>query len=65
MMRYKEFKKKKNVLNSKDTEYAEETQELFTKFSSGNRTIWANQAVEDREFRYGRQWSEEDVKILE
>jgi len=58
-------KKKKNVLNSKDTEYAEETQELFAKFSSGNRTIWANQAVEDREFRYGKQWSEEDVKILE
>lgn len=59
------MKKKKNVLNSKDTEYAEETQELFAKFSSGNRTIWANQAVEDREFRYGKQWSEEDVKILE
>ena len=59
------MKKDKNVMTSSDSYYAEETQELFTRFSSGNRVIWAQQATEDREFRYGAQWSEEDKKILE
>ena len=52
------MKKDKNVMTSSDGYYAEETQELFTRFSSGNRVIWAQQATEDREFRYGAQWSE-------
>jgi hypothetical protein len=59
------MKKDKNVMTSSDSYYAEETQELFARFSSGNRVIWAQQATEDREFRYGAQWSEEDKKILE
>jgi hypothetical protein len=54
-----------DVMHLSDAKYATETEELYRDFSSGNRSAWANNAIEDREFRFGKQWSDDDAKILE
>lgn len=54
-----------DVMHLNDAKYATETEELYRDFSSGNRSAWANNAIEDREFRFGKQWSDDDAKILE
>ena len=46
-----------------DKELVEETQQLFTDYSS-NREKWATQAQEDREFRLGQQWTKEQARVL-
>ena len=46
------------------TKLVEETQNLFRMYSS-KRESWAEHAQEDREFRLGRQWSKEQIEILE
>ena len=55
----------KTVLKQSKAEYATDTAELFINFANGNRNTWHQQAIEDREFRLGAQWSEEDAKKLE
>jgi len=57
--------KETSVLKKTKEEYASETVELFNSFNSGNRSTWGMQAVEDREFRLGAQWSAADKEILE
>lgn len=54
-----------DVMHLSDAKYATETEELYRDFSGGNRSAWANNAIEDREFRFGKQWSDDDAKILE
>jgi predicted DNA-binding protein YlxM (UPF0122 family) len=54
-----------DVMTKSSSAYALETESLFNDFSTGNRSIWGQQASEDREFRLGKQWSDEDRKILE
>lgn len=54
-----------DVMHLSDAKYATETEELYRDFSSGNRSAWANNAIEDREFRFGKQWSDDDARILE
>lgn len=54
-----------DVMHLSDAKYATETEELYRDFSGGNRSAWANNAIEDREFRFGKQWSDADAKILE
>lgn len=54
-----------SVLSQSDADYVEGTQSLFNDFSTGNRNTWGNQAIEDREFRLGGQWSAEDKAVLE
>jgi len=41
----------------------EETHQLFKTYSN-KREMWAQQAQEDAEFRLGRQWSQEQTRIL-
>jgi len=41
----------------------EETHSLFKTYSN-KRELWAQQAQEDAEFRLGRQWSQEQTRIL-
>ena len=41
-----------------------ETQELYRAYKQGRET-WAEHAQEDREFRLGKQWSQEQVEVLE
>jgi len=40
-----------------------ETEELYKKYSEA-RDNWAVRAQEDRKFRFGEQWSQEDVEVL-
>lgn len=47
-----------------DKKMIEETHSLFKTYSS-NRDTWANQAQEDKEFRLGKQWTEEQRTTLE
>ena len=54
-----------DAMTKSSSAYALETESLFNDFSTGNRSIWGQQASEDREFRLGKQWSDEDRKILE
>ena len=44
--------------------FVSETQDLFKSYSS-KRNTWAEHAQEDREFRLGKQWSDEQRKRLE
>lgn len=48
-----------------NADYAAKTAELWKNFSTGNRSMWAEQAQEDREFRLGKQWADTDKEILE
>ena len=41
----------------------EETHELFTTYSS-ERDTWAKNVKEDKEFRLGRQWTQEQADVL-
>jgi len=41
-----------------------ETLDLFKKYSSA-RDTWAKEAKEDKEFRLGKQWSKEQIDVLE
>ena len=54
-----------DVTKKSATKYAQETVELFQDFCGSNRSLWAQQAQDDREFRLGAQWDPEDVKVLE
>ena len=54
-----------SVLKKSKTDYAAETAQLFVDFSGNNRNTWGLQAIQDREFRLGKQWSDEDAKTLE
>ena len=47
-----------------DKKFIEETSELWRTYSN-NREVWAQQAQEDKEFRLGRQWTNEQKKTLE
>ena len=56
------------MINSKDskdstTKLVDETKELFNTYSQ-NREIWAKHAKEDKEFRLGRQWTQEQEETL-
>ena len=55
---------KKSVDKMSPTDYALDTTELFTTFNNSNRQQWALNVVQDREFRLGVQWSEDDIKTL-
>lgn len=54
-----------SVLKQSKEDYANSTVQLFNDFSTGNRSTWGTQAIEDREFRLGAQWSNEDKLVLE
>jgi len=41
----------------------QETQELFRLYSD-KRTTWGEHAQEDREFRLGKQWTQEQIELL-
>ena len=41
-----------------------ETHDLFKRYKDA-RDTWAHHAQEDREFRLGKQWTAEQVRILE
>ena len=45
-------------------EFVNETKDIFTKYSK-ERDTWATKAQEDREFRLGKQWTDEQKKVLE
>ena len=47
-----------------DKEVVQKVQDLFKTYSK-NRETWANHAQEDREFRLGKQWTNEQKEILE
>ena len=49
--------------DNKSIDIVDETLELFDNYSS-KRDNWAQQAKEDKEFRLGRQWTEEQEEIL-
>ena len=57
-----------NQKDDKQSDYQEdivqETKDLFKDYSS-KRDVWAQQAKEDKEFRLGRQWTNEQKQILE
>ena len=50
--------------NLTDKEVVQKVQDLFRTYSK-NRETWANHAQEDKEFRLGKQWTNEQVRILE
>jgi hypothetical protein len=58
----------KNTKNSyaqlTDEEAVQKVHDLFRTYSK-NRETWANHAQEDREFRLGRQWTQEQKDVLE
>ena len=54
-----------DVTKKSATKYAQETVELFQDFCGSNRSLWAQQAQDDREFRLGAQWDQDDAKVLE
>ena len=47
-----------------DKEIVQKVQDLFRTYSK-NRETWANHAQEDKEFRLGKQWTNEQKRILE
>ena len=47
-----------------DSKKVEKVQELFRIYKN-KRETWAQHAQEDREFRLGKQWSEEQTRVLE
>lgn len=47
-----------------DKEVVQKVQDLFRTYSK-NRETWANHAQEDKEFRLGKQWTNEQKRILE
>ena len=47
-----------------DKEIVQKVQDLFKTYSK-NREKWAEHAQEDKEFRLGKQWTEEQKRILE
>ena len=47
-----------------DSLKVQKVQELFRIYKD-KREVWAQHAQEDREFRLGKQWSDEQVKVLE
>ena len=57
----------KNTKNSytqlTDEEAVQKAHDLFRTYSK-NRETWANHAQEDKEFRLGKQWTEERRRIL-
>tara|TARA_R100000152_G_scaffold20717_2_gene15539 strand:- start:4943 stop:7321 length:2379 start_codon:yes stop_codon:yes gene_type:complete len=53
----------KNTLTPKDS-VVEETQDLFKTYRD-KRSDWASAAQEDREFRLGNQWTQEQKDVLE
>ena len=40
---------------------AQQTISLFNKFADSNRASWINNIVEDADFRYGNQWTEDQI----
>ena len=58
----------KNTKNSyaqlTDEEAVQKVHDLFRTYSK-NRETWANHAQEDREFRLGKQWTQEQKDVLE
>tara|TARA_Y100001938_G_scaffold150077_1_gene239508 strand:- start:650 stop:2866 length:2217 start_codon:yes stop_codon:yes gene_type:complete len=47
-----------------DKEVVQKVQDLFRTYSK-NRETWANHAQEDKEFRLGKQWTNEQKRVLE
>ena len=47
-----------------DKEIVQKVQDLFRTYSK-NRETWASHAQEDKEFRLGKQWTNEQKRILE
>ena len=46
-----------------DKDVVQNTQDLWRTYSN-KRETWANQAQEDAEFRLGKQWTDEQARIL-
>ena len=56
------YSEKDNLGNKQDI--VSETQDLYQKYSS-KRDTWSQHAKEDKEFRLGRQWTQEQKDVLE
>ena len=56
------YSKKDNLGNKQDI--VNETQDIYKKYTS-KRDTWAQQAKEDKEFRLGKQWTQEQRDVLE
>ena len=55
------YSEKDNLGNKQDI--VSETQDLYQKYSS-KRDTWSQHAKEDKEFRLGRQWTQEQKDVL-
>ena len=51
------------IKDKKKESIVDETQRLWRLYSN-NRSVWAEHAIEDREFRLGKQWSSEQEEKL-
>ena len=50
--------------DKKSNDIVTETRQLYQDYSKA-RDLWARNAKEDKEFRLGKQWTEEQKNILE
>ena len=55
---------KQEALKKQEAETVERVQELYRIYKN-KRETWAQHAQEDREFRLGKQWSDEQTRVLE
>ena len=53
----------KNKEEGTESNIVDETHELFREYTS-KRDIWAQDAKEDKEFRLGKQWTQEQINTL-